>query len=188
MTRLLAAFLTALAVIGGFAIPVYAGPLSQTVSGTATLTPTGTPGIVSVSFTGQGQDATYGTFSALSTSTDDLTQLPVITITDILTTEIFSQGDLFAAGSGTGTASGTGMTSAMYHLVITGGTGIFAGATGEVTADVTLTVTSPTTESITGTIVGSLRTVAEPEPGPLTLLAPAALVLWYRRRRGTAVR
>ena len=185
MIRLLGASLITLAVIGSLAVPVHAAPFSQTVMGTATLTPTGMPHIVSTSFIGSGDDATYGLFSAQSTSIDDLTNLPAITITDISVLETFSQGTLSAVGSGSGTASGTGVTSAMYDLQITGGTGVFAGARGEVTADVTLTSTSATTQSIDGTITGSLLTV--PEPGSLTLLAPAALVLLYRRRRGTMV-
>jgi hypothetical protein len=185
MIRLLGASLIALAVIGSLAVPVHAAPFSQTVTGTATLMQTAMPGFVSTSFTGSGDDATYGLFSAQSTSTDDLTNLPVITITDISVLETFSQGTLSAVGSGSGTASGTGVNTAIYDLQITGGTGVFAGARGEVTADVTLTITSMTTQSITGTIMGSLFTV--PEPSSLTLLAPAALFWLYRRRRTTMV-
>jgi hypothetical protein len=45
MIRFFGAFSFALAVIGGFAVSVHAGPISGSFSGDATLTPTGMPGV-----------------------------------------------------------------------------------------------------------------------------------------------
>ena len=53
--------LIALLVIpGGLAGPVSRGSLSGTFEGDSTLTPTGTQGIFTQNFTGDGTDATYG--------------------------------------------------------------------------------------------------------------------------------
>jgi hypothetical protein len=66
-------------------------------------------------------------------------------------------------------------------LVITGGTGLFAGDTGEATSLQMIMSTSPTTGAGSGTYAGTLSNV--PEPSSLALLAPAALFVFYRRRR-----
>ncbi len=74
--------------------------------------------------------------------------------------------------------------------MITGGTGLFAGAMGDVTLTGTITQTSSTTQSISdGSYVGSF-TVSE--PSSLALLAPAvavgAVVLSRQRRRQAMAR
>jgi hypothetical protein len=68
----------------------------------------------------------------------------------------------------------------MLDLVITGGTGLFAGDTGEAASLQMIVSTSPTTGAGSGTYVGTL---SAPEPSSLALLAPAALFVFYRRRR-----
>jgi hypothetical protein len=181
MIRSVAATLTALVVMGGLDLPVHAGPISGTLSGDSTLTPTGTPGVFVQNYTGDGDDTTYGSFTVSTHSIVDFSQPPDINILHGSFLESFSQGTLFGTSSGSGTASGMGTATFMADLVITGGTGIFAGATGDATATGTLTSTGPTTESSTAFYTGSLATI--PEPGSLALLVPAAVVLFRRRRR-----
>jgi len=83
--------------------------------------------------------------------------------------------------SGEGTASGVGTATFTADVVFTGGTGLFAGATGGATGLQMLMTTGPTTVSGSGTYVGTLSLV--PEPSSLALLAPAAFFVFYRRRR-----
>ncbi|MFI5458510.1 MAG: PEP-CTERM sorting domain-containing protein [Isosphaerales bacterium] len=98
--------------------------------------------------------------------------------------ETFSDGTLFGTTSGSGTANGKGSATVTIDLVITGGTGFFAGYTGEATITATITSTGPTTESVMGSYVGTLSV---PEPSTLALLAPAvaalAVVVVRRQRR-----
>jgi hypothetical protein len=173
--------LTALLVMGGVVASAHAGQISGTLSGDSTLMPTGTPGVYVQNFTGDGDDTTYGSFTPTSSSTVDFSHPPAIVISDGMFTEIFSQGTLFGTSSGDGTASGMGTAAVTLDLVITGGTGLFAGDTGEATANETIMQTSSTTESATGSYSGFLSTV--PEPSSLALLAPAAVIVFGRRRR-----
>jgi hypothetical protein len=87
--------------------------------------------------------------------------------------------------SGTTTGNGTGTFE--IEIVFTGGTGLFAGATGEVTVTGTELSTGPTTGAITGSYVGTLSSV--PEPGTLSLFIPAvavgAVILVRARRNNT---
>ncbi len=74
------------------------------------------------------------------------------------------------------------------EIVFTGGTGLFAGATGQETVTGTIDSTSPTMGAITGSYVGTLSV---PEPGALALLAPAVTLgacgIVRERRRGARV-
>jgi hypothetical protein len=185
MTRSVAGSLIALLLVGGFAVSVQAGPISGALSGDGTLTPTGTPGIFTQNYTGDGTDTTFGSFTVQTTSTVDISNPPHIVISDGMFTETFSLGTLFGTSSGDGTISGTGTAMFTGDAVFTGGTGLFAGATGEATSLQMLIRSGPTTVSGSGTYVGTLSIV--PEPSSLALLASAALVLLYRRRRGTMV-
>ncbi|MGO9256437.1 MAG: hypothetical protein ACLQU1_09070 [Bryobacteraceae bacterium] len=148
MIRSVAFTLTALAMMGAFAVPVHASAISGTFDGDATLTATSTPGIFVQNFTGDGVDTIYGSFTPQSNSTIDFSDPPSIIISSGMFTETFSQGTLFGASSGGGTASGHGTATDMIDRVFTGGTGIFAGATGEATATGTIASTSSTTESV----------------------------------------
>lgn len=185
MTRSVAASLIALLLVGGFAIPVQAGPISGALSGDGTLTPTGTPGIFTQNYTGDGNDTTFGSFTVQTTSTVDISDPPHIVVSDGMFTETFSLGTLFGTSSGDGTINGVGTATFTGDAVFTGGTGIFAGATGEATSLQMLIRTGPTTTSGSGTYIGTLSFI--PEPSSLALLASGALVLLYRRRRGTMV-
>ena len=175
----LIAILTALA--ASVACPVFGQSLSGTFDGVGTITPTGTPGVYSESFSGDGNDATYGAFTPTGTSTIDFSHPPHITTSGGQFTLAFENGTIIGTGSGTGTGNGSGTATATLDLIITGGTGFFTGATGSATVTGTLTQTSPTTVSFSsGTYTGTL-TLA-PEPSTLALVLPAIGALMLRRR------
>ncbi len=102
--------------------------------------------------------------------------------------EFFAGGTLFARGSGGGTGNGLEVATFEIDFVITGGTGIFEGATGDGKITGTITLTGPTTAAIQASYTGNVTT-AVPEPTVLVLFAPAlaGLALW-RRARASAVR
>lgn len=154
-------------------VPAQAGLLSGVLDGTATLTPTGTPGIFIQNFVGDGTDATYGAFNATSQSMVDFTNPPNIIITNGMLTDMFAGGTFFGTGSGSGKANGQGSATFTANFIITGGTGIFEHQTGEVTIMGTITQTSQTTESIDATYIGNIGT---PEPSSLSLLFLGASV------------
>jgi hypothetical protein len=190
MKRSIAVASLALMVFCGLALPTSAGSLSGTFDGTTTLTPTGSPGIFTSSFTGDGDDVTYGPFTPSATSTIDLSDLPNIAPAGTMFLLTFSDGTLFGPASGHGNGNGQGMGTFTADLVITGGTGIFAGARGEATLMGTITRTSTTTVSVSdGSYVG---TFTIPEPSTFTLLAPAvsvgAVIVVRRRRREAMAR
>jgi len=188
MRRPITAPLVALVALGGLVAPVQGGSISGTYSGEATLTLTSTPGVYVQNFTGDGDDTTFGSFSAQSTATVDFSKPPDITLSGGMFLETFSQGTLFGICSGSGTASGQGTATFTVDYVYTGGTGLFAGDTGEATLTATVTSTSSTTESATGFYSGSLV----PEPSSLALLASAvavgAVVVVRGRRREVMAR
>ena len=138
-------------------------------------------GVYTQSYTGDGADATFGSFSVQSTSTVDFSNPPEIAFSNGMFTETFSEGELFGTSAGDGTASGHATATATLDLVFTGGTGLFAGATGEATVDQMLTLTSPTMVSGAGTYAGTLTTI--PEPSSLALLVPAVIMFYRRYRR-----
>ncbi len=173
-----AAMAIALLTMVGFAVPVRASTVSGTLEGDSTLTPAGTPGVFIQNFTGDGDDTTFGSFTAASTSTVDFSNPPNIIISDGMFTETFAKGKLFGTSSGDGKANGQGTASFTLDFVFTGGTGIFAGATGDATVTGTITSTSATTESITGSYVGTLENYSPPVRGLALRLRP--------RRYGTA--
>jgi hypothetical protein len=175
--------LVACAGLLGLAVPARGDVVSIAGSfdGDSTLTPTGTPGVYTQSFSGDGTDSTFGAFTVSSTSTIDFSHPPAITVTNGMLTEVFSDGTLLGTGSGDGTGNGSGMATFTIDFIVTGGTGLLLGAMGEVTVTGTITQTSPTTESIAATYTGA---ISVPEPGSLTLLglgAAAGLAAWRRR-------
>jgi len=160
-----------------------------TFDGSATLTPTGTPGVYIQNFSGDGDDNTYGSFTPSSTSTIDFSNPPNITVTDVMFSAVFSQGSLFGTGSGSGTGNGHGKATFTADIVFTGGTGLFFDAKGSMTLTGTLTQTGPTTIVISdGSYVGSFSV---PEPGTLGMLAPALVfgsIVVARERRPKVTR
>ncbi|HME00359.1 MAG TPA: hypothetical protein VKM93_23890 [Terriglobia bacterium] len=179
--------LLALALCWG-ALPAFAGtiPIRGTLEGDSTLTPTGTPNVYVQNFTGDGDDTTFGSFTALSMSTIDFSNPPNIVITDSTFSETFGNGTLFGTSSG-GKAkpNGNGTAAFIVNLVITGGTGFLAGDTGEVTLTGLITLTSPTTVSVNGSYTGSLTTTPEPSAAILMGTALMAMVLGAAWRRSS---
>lgn len=167
--------------LGGLAVPLQAAMIAGTFEGDATLTPTGTPGIFIQNFTGDGDDTTFGSFTPSGQSTIDFSNPPHILISNGMLSEVFTNGTLQGTSSGDGTASGHGTATFTIDYVITGGSGVFTGATGVATLIGTITQTSPTTESISGSYTGSLTQV--PEPSTLILLT-AGLAGFGLLRRG----
>jgi hypothetical protein len=167
--------------------PLYGAAISGTLDGDVTLTPTGTPGVYSQSFTGDGDDTTYGAFTPSSTSMADFSKPPGILISDGMLTETFAHGTLFGTSSGDGTASGTGTASLTIDFVISGGTGVFAGASGDVDVTGKLTMTSPTTESFVGTYGGALNGVPD-QSSTLVMLVPSVAAVFLGRARKTMSR
>ncbi len=188
MRRPITAPLVALVALGGLVAPVQGGSISGIYSGTATLTPTSTSGVFVDNFTGDGDDTTFGSFMVQSSATVDFSKPPDITLSGGMFMETFSQGTLFGICSESGTASGQGTATFTVDYVYTGGTGLFAGDTGEARITATVTSTSSTTESATGSYAGSLV----PEPSSLALLASAvavgAVVVVRGRRREVMAR
>jgi len=190
MCRPITATLVAVVIMVGLVFPVQGGSISGMLSGDSTLTPTSTPGVYVQNFTGDGDDTTYGSFTPVSQSIIDFSNTPNITISEGMLSLTFAQGTLLGTTSGDGKASGLGTATFSVDFVITGGTGLFAGSTGEATITGTITSTGPTTESIAGSYVGSLSLV--PEPSSLALLASAvavgAVVVVRGRRREVMAR
>lgn len=184
MRCLTTANLIALTATIGLAVPAQAGSISGTITGDATLTPTGTPGVYVQNFSGEGDDTYFGSFTPTSSSMIDVSNPPKIVSSDVMFLETFTQGTLFGTGSGSGTASGNGTATVTIDLVFTGGTGLFLGVTGEATLTGTLTRTGATSDSFSGSYVGTLSI---PEPGSLALLSPAAalgvVIVGLRRSR-----
>jgi hypothetical protein len=154
--------------IAWVAISARAGEITGSFDGTASLTPTNTPGVYIQNFAGDGTDNTYGAFDVSSMSTVDFSNPPNIVITNGMLLETFMDGTLFGTGSGSGTGNGHGMATFTIDFVITGGTGIFAGDHGTATITGDITQTGPLTEAISNaSYLGSLVT---PEPSSLMLL------------------
>jgi len=132
MRRSITAPLVVLVALGGLVVPAHAGSIAGTLSGDATLTPTGTPGVFTQNFTGEGDDSNplLGSFTVQATSFIDFSNLPNIIIRSGTVSETFSQGTLFGTSTGSGTASGMGTAAVTLDLFITGGSGFFAGGHG----------------------------------------------------------
>jgi hypothetical protein len=167
--------------------PVRAGTIiSGTFSGDATLTLTGTPGVYLQNFTGDGDDATYGSFTPNSQSTVDFSHPPKLDFSNGSITEVFANGTLFGTSSGDGTGNGQGSATFTIDFVITGGTGIFKGDAGEATLTGTITQNSATTETISnGSYTGTLTSA--PVPPTWTMLIAGLLGLGFFAHRGRKI-
>jgi len=185
MIRTVVAIPMALAAFSCAVAPVRASIISGTLNGASTLIATGNPGIYTQDFSGDGDDFTYGSFTPMGISIIDDSNPSAFTITHGGFLEAFSEGTLFGTDTRSETARGPGGETVTIDFVITGGTGLFAGATGEFDATVNVTAISPTTDSESGTYIGTL-TLATPEPGSLILFGSAAVVVFCMRRRRTS--
>jgi hypothetical protein len=182
MPRRFPAFLMAVA-IGSVAGPAVAGPISGPLAGQSRLTSTDAPGIFTQSFSGEGVDRAYGPFDATSTSTIDLNS-PTITVSNGSFVEGFTDAALPGTRSGDGTANGQGTATVELDLAFTGGTGLFAGDTGEALADEMLMLTGPQSVSVSGSYSDAVTIIAEPGSAALFAAVTAlAAGLAVRRRR-----
>ena len=106
---------------------------------------------------------------------------PNIVISNGTITQNFGEhGNLFGTTSGDGSASGQGTATFVIDLVITGGTGLFLGASGEGRITGTITQTGPTTESVSASYTESFTA---PEPSTWVLLVAGVAGLGLRRLR-----
>ncbi len=181
MIRSTLAFATSLLFLSCGTARLQASSISGALTGTSTLTATNSAGVYTQNFSGDGEDQTYGSFTPTGTATIDFSNPPNIIVSDGTFLETFSQGTLFGTDAGTGTASGQGSATLSLIYMITGGTGIFAGATGEAVASIVVTAAGVTTESESGTYAGNLSST--PEPGSLVLLTSATVLAFCLRRR-----
>jgi hypothetical protein len=166
MIRSLAATLFALVIMGGLAITAQADttPTSGTITGNATLAATGDPLVFKSNFTGSGVDSVSGDFTTTNMGTDTFNPAGTMFTAIGTFTDVFAGGTVFGTFTENGTV--TGVTSTVtLDTVTTGGTGIFAGETGEST--VMGTNTSTNNPMFTGTYTGFFTT---PEPSSLALM------------------
>lgn len=173
--------LQASTITGSAGLPLEPITLNGTFHGVSTLMPTSTPGIFHGSFTGDGNDATFGAFVPTSTSTFDFSHPPNITVLTADISQVFANGTLHGTGSGQGTGNGQGMATFTLNFDITEGTGIFASDKGTLIVTGTIIQTSPTTETVTASYTGLLTPV--PEPSTLVLLATGLFGFGLQRRR-----
>jgi hypothetical protein len=145
MRRSITLPLVALVVLGGLAAHARAGSISGTVSGDTTLTPI-SPNVFLQSFSGEGDDTVLGSFTMQSQSTIDLSNPLDIIISNGTCSQTFADGTLTGTCSGTGTTTGMGTGTFETEIVFAGGTGLFAGATEEMTVTGTEISTGPMTE------------------------------------------
>lgn len=162
--------------------------ISGTFSGTGS---GGSPPTFTETFTGSGNDVTFGPFTGTESGTVNITP-PTFTL---------SNGTFdwtFAAGELTGTFSGKGDTitrTASVNLVITGG--LLPGDTGQATGTATFDSTNETiTGSYAGTIsaprneqpgFGPVSAVPEPSTWAMMILGFAGLGFTAYRRRNSAM-
>jgi hypothetical protein len=166
MIRSLAATLFALVMMGGLAVSAHANstPTSGTITGNATLTSTADPLVFDSNFIGSGVDTVSGNFTTTNMGTDTFNPAGTMFTASGTFIDVFAGGTVFGTFTENGTV--TGVTSTVtLDTVITGGTGIFAGDTGEST--VMGTNTSTNTPMFTGKYAGFITT---PEPSSLTLM------------------
>jgi hypothetical protein len=178
MIRLIAVILAAIAFL---ATPVQADstPISGTLMGISTNTPTSNPAVFDSSFSGSGVDTVSGPYTTTNSGTIIFTSLTTFTISGTFE-DAFASGTLFGTFSGNG-ASFLGASDTTVVDVFTGGTGAFADLiSGQVTA------TGMTTPGgmFTGTYAGTL--VTAPEPGSLAMLIAGIGFLVVMRKRETS--
>jgi hypothetical protein len=181
MIRSLVATLIAVVFMGALAMPVQADSTatSGTLTGTTTLTTTGTIGFFESSFSGSGVESVSGIpFTTTNTGTLTFTSPTAFTISGTFV-DVFSDGTIFGTYTGSGTEIGGGVADVTTDAVITGGTGIFAGDTGESTITSTSTGTG-----LTASVSGTFTTfVTSPEPSSLALLLAGIGLLPVMRKR-----
>jgi hypothetical protein len=181
MIRSLVATLIAVVFMGALAMPAQADSTSSsgTLTGTTTLTTTGTLGVFDSSFSGSGVDSVSGAFTTTNMGTLIFTSLTTFTSSGTFV-DVFSGGTLFGTFSNSGTEIGGGVADVTDVVVFTGGTGIFADVTGgEATVTGTSTGTG-LTSSFTGTSTGFITT---PEPSSQALLVAGIGLLLVMRKR-----
>jgi hypothetical protein len=181
MIRSLAATLFALVMMGALAVPVQADstPVSGTLTGNSTLTATANPClcVFDSNFTGSGIDSESGPFTTTNMGTVIFSSPTMFTGSGTFI-DVFAEGTVFGTFTETGTVTGATTSTITLDTVNTGGTGIFAGDTGESV----VIGTNDTTKSpmFTGTYTGFITT---PEPSSLALMLAGIGLLPLMRKR-----
>ncbi|HEV8074809.1 MAG TPA: PEP-CTERM sorting domain-containing protein [Candidatus Acidoferrum sp.] len=181
MIRSLAATLFALVMMGGLAVSAQADsiPTSGTITGNSTFTVTANPClcVFDSNFTGSGVDTLSGNFTSTNMGTLIFSSPTMFTSSGTFI-DVFAGGTVFGTFTETGTATGATTSTSTLDTMITGGTGMFAGETGE-----SIVIgTNDTTKSpmFTGTYTGFITT---PEPSSLALMLAGIGLLPLMRKR-----
>jgi hypothetical protein len=181
MFRSLAVTLVALVVMGALAVPVQADTtaVSGTLTGTSTLTPTGTLGVYDETFTGSGVDSVSGPYTTTNTSTITFSNPTTFTSVGMFI-DVLAGGTLFGTFTSKGNITGVDTSTITFDTVM-GGTGAFAGDTGKIT--VIGTNTPSDTPPFNGNYTGFIVTAPEPSSVALMLLG-VGLAFVLRKRIG----
>ncbi len=187
MRRSITVPLVVLVALGALVVPARAGSISGDISGDTVLTPI-SPNVFLQTFTGEGDDTVLGSFTMQSQSTVDFSNPLDIIISNGTCSQTYSEGVLFGISSGDGTTTGMGTGTFEIEITFTGGTGLFAGATGEVTVTGTEASTGPGTGAITGSYVGTLSTSPNLAGSPCSLPPSASAPSSWSAGDGGATR
>src|SRR5271155_69272 len=141
MIRSVAAILIGLLMMGALALTAQADTInsSGTLTGTTTLTAIANPCscVFDDNFTGSGTDSVSGAFTTTNMGILIFSSPTMFTQSGTFE-DVLAGGTLFGTFTGSGTVSGD-TTVGTTDTVITGGTGMFAGDTGESTGTGTST-------------------------------------------------
>ena len=144
-------------------IPVRFKPIFANAGSTATLTPTTNAGVFKASASGVIQSSSLGTCvnnAELEVRFPASTDQPITATGTATWTTIDGKNSLKWAVTGTATpdSANAGFLNVKYQLTVTGGTGVYASATGVAEIEEVAMFTSPATATATWNMKGLLVT------------------------------